>query len=127
MMTPEDRADSLIQSWCPGLLTGDRAALEINIIKHLKQSDAEGYRRGRSEADELFVLDVECEYGSRCRKDRTCSGVSHWLTVKQLEERGYRIGVEEAADIATKATIWDGGVVRAQILNLLQRSKEGGK
>lgn len=81
-------------------LNGTKCCFEANSPCNNKQremgiADTDGYKRGHAEADELFVLDVDCELDSGCRKDRTCSGASHWLTYSQIYKRGYQEGWDD--------------------------------
>ena len=107
-MTPFDakaRAEKIFRDVCYGhsdtVLRGDAPEC-VRII-------AAALAEARASADELFFLDVDCELGSGCRKDRTCSGASHWLTAVQIRTEARAEAFEEAADIAFE---FDGGSIQ---------------
>ena len=69
-----------------------------HVLRYCAKHVDEALTLARANADELFVLSVDCELGSGCRKDRTCSGASHWQTAEQLRASGAAAMRERAAN-----------------------------
>ena len=56
-------------------------------------------QEARRNADELFVLSVDCELGSGCPKNNTCSGASHWRTYQQIRNEASEEAAKENAEL----------------------------
>lgn len=92
-------------SWFDGNST-DVKVLEFQRIREeFVDALRSEYARGRREVNELFILAVECELGSGCLHDRTCSGASHWQTAGEIRDRA----LEEAIVVIDALAVTEQG------------------
>jgi len=70
-----------------------------HVLRYCAKHVDEALTLARANADELFVISVDCELGSGCRKDRTCSGASHWQTHEQIAQEEREEAIQESLKV----------------------------
>ena len=65
------------------LLIPETSTVWIDPVIFIAAQISEAEREARESVDELFVLNVDCEFGKDCL-GKGCSGASHYWTYKQI-------------------------------------------
>jgi hypothetical protein len=99
MADPKVTADNLAKT-IKGLLNFTVISRQDSEnVSAVVQEIAQALTLARANADELFVLSVDCELGSGCRKDRTCSGASHWQSYEQIAQEAREEAIQESLKV----------------------------